>query len=49
MSFTLADAAAAAALVGHLAADAVDVTDLEVASPSLDDVFFHLATAGAPA
>ena len=47
VSFTLADAAAAAALVGRLASDTVAITDLEVTSPSLDDVFFRLATAGA--
>ena len=26
----------------------IELTDLDVASPSLDDVFFHLATTGAP-
>ena len=48
VSFTLADAATAAALVGRLATDTVALTDIDVASPSLDDVFFHLATTGAP-
>jgi ABC-2 type transport system ATP-binding protein len=48
VSFTLADAVAATTLVGRLSTDAVEVADLEVASPSLDDVFFHLATSGAP-
>ena len=48
VSFTLADAAAAAALVGRLATDMVAITELDVASPSLDDVFFHLTTTGAP-
>jgi ABC-2 type transport system ATP-binding protein len=47
VSFTLADAVAATTLVGRLSTDAVEVADLEVASPSLDDVFFHLATSGA--
>jgi ABC-2 type transport system ATP-binding protein len=46
--FTLADAATAAALVSHLATDTAAIIDLDVASPSLDDVFFHLATTGAP-
>jgi ABC-2 type transport system ATP-binding protein len=46
--FTLADAATAAALVSHLATDTVTLADIDVASPSLDDVFFHLATTGAP-
>jgi ABC-2 type transport system ATP-binding protein len=48
VSFTLADAATAAALVGRLATDTVTLADIDVASPSLDDVFFHLATTGAP-
>jgi ABC-2 type transport system ATP-binding protein len=48
VSFTLADAAAATTLIGRLTSDAVEVADLEVAAPSLDDVFFHLATSGAP-
>jgi len=47
VSFTLSDAATAAALVARLATDAVAITDIDVASPSLDDVFFHLATTGA--
>jgi len=46
LSFTVPDAAAAAEIVGRLTA-AVRVGDLEVTSPSLDDVFIHLAsTAG---
>jgi ABC-2 type transport system ATP-binding protein len=48
VSFTLADAPTAAALVGRLATDKVAITDIDVASPSLDDVFFHLATIGVP-
>ncbi len=48
VSFTLPDAATAAALVGRLATDTVALADIDVASPSLDDVFFHLATTGAP-
>ena len=48
VSFTRADAADAAVLVSRLASDTLAITELEVASPSLDDVFFHLATTGAP-
>jgi ABC-2 type transport system ATP-binding protein len=47
VSFRLADASTAAALVARLATDTVALTDIDVASPSLDDVFFHLATTGA--
>jgi ABC-2 type transport system ATP-binding protein len=47
VSFTLPDAAMAATLVARLAADPVPITDIDIASPSLDDVFFHLATTGA--
>jgi ABC-2 type transport system ATP-binding protein len=48
VSFTLPDAAAAAQLVGAVAASSIELTHLDVSSPSLDDVFLHLATAGAP-
>jgi ABC-2 type transport system ATP-binding protein len=48
VSFALADAATAAALVGRLATETAAISELDVASPSLDDVFFHLATTGAP-
>ena len=48
VSFMVAGAAAAAALVGYLATDMVAITDIDVASPSLEDVFFHLATMGVP-
>ena len=44
-----ADAAAAAEVVGRLADEGVDVSDLEVASPSLDDVFAHLTSTRSPA
>jgi ABC-2 type transport system ATP-binding protein len=47
VSFTLAEAAHLAPLVAALAARG-ELADLDVASPSLDDVFFHLATNGAP-
>jgi ABC-2 type transport system ATP-binding protein len=46
VSFTVPDAATAAALVSHLAREAM--VDLDVTSPSLDDVFFNLTTTGAP-
>jgi ABC-2 type transport system ATP-binding protein len=49
VSFTLADAETAAQLVSVIAAGSDEMTDLDVTSPSLDDVFFHLATTGAPA
>ena len=48
LTFTLADADTAAHLVGAIAAGGDEMTDLDVTSPSLDDVFFHLATTGAP-
>ena len=48
VSFTLADSAMAAHLVGVIAAGHDEMSDLDVASPTLDDVFFHLATTGAP-
>ena len=50
VSFTLPDDTAAAGLLARLtevAGEASELTDLEVAAPSLDDVFFHLATSGA--
>jgi ABC-2 type transport system ATP-binding protein len=43
----VADASAAAALVQDLRRSTV-LADLEVSSPSLDDVFHHLASVGAP-
>jgi ABC-2 type transport system ATP-binding protein len=46
VSFNAADTAAAMAVVADLAA-AVDVGDLDIASPSLDDVFTHLTPTGA--
>ena len=48
VSFSLADGAAAAELIGRLSGDGIDVNELEVVSPSLDDAFFHLAANGAP-
>ena len=47
VSFTLADADTAAHLVAAIAAGGDEMTDLDITSPSLDDVFFHLATTGA--
>jgi ABC-2 type transport system ATP-binding protein len=49
LAFSVADDAAAADLIAQLHADSVGVTDLEVSSPSLDDVFFHLTQSGAAA
>ena len=49
MSFSVPDDAAATEVIGRLDVDTVGVGDLEITSPSLDDVFFLLARAGAPA
>ena len=49
LAFSVADDEAAAELIAHLHAYTSDVTDLEVASPSLDDVFLHLTRTGAAA
>jgi ABC-2 type transport system ATP-binding protein len=49
LAFSVADDGAAADLIARLRAEAAAVTDLEVASPSLDDVFFHLTRTGAAA
>jgi ABC-2 type transport system ATP-binding protein len=48
VSFALPDAASAAAMVGRLATGTVTITEIDVTAPSLDDVFFHLASTGAP-
>ncbi|WP_109524449.1 MULTISPECIES: ABC transporter ATP-binding protein [Nocardia] len=48
VSVTVADAPTATALVADLHRDGLDITDLDVTSPSLDDVFTHLThTTGA--
>jgi ABC-2 type transport system ATP-binding protein len=47
VGFSVGDAESAAALVAGLTRTGVDVTDLEIASPSLDDVFAHLSPIGA--
>jgi ABC-2 type transport system ATP-binding protein len=51
VTLSAVDADTAAALVARLAGgpDGSGLVDLEIASPSLDDVFFHLATQGVPA
>lgn len=49
LMFSVADDAAAADLIAQLRTDTIGVSDLEVASPSLDDVFFHLTQNGAAA
>ena len=46
LAFSVADDAAAADLIARLHALGPTVKDLEVASPSLDDVFFHLTASG---
>ncbi|MDX5962047.1 ATP-binding cassette domain-containing protein [Rhodococcus opacus] len=47
VSVTVDDAPAATELVAHLHRGGIAVADLDVTSPSLDDVFTHLAHAGA--
>jgi ABC-2 type transport system ATP-binding protein len=47
VTYSAGDAHAAAALVAHLRRAGVTVHDLDIASPSLDDVFTHLTSAGA--
>jgi ABC-2 type transport system ATP-binding protein len=47
VTFSTGDAANAAQLVARLTHAGVDATELEVASPSLDDVFAHLTLTGA--
>ena len=49
LAFSVADDEAAADLIAQLHTYTPDVTDLEVASPSLDDVFLHLTRTGAAA
>jgi ABC-2 type transport system ATP-binding protein len=48
LTFSTGDADGAAELVARLAHAAIGATDLEVSSPSLDDVFAHLTLTGAP-
>jgi ABC-2 type transport system ATP-binding protein len=49
VSVTVEDAPTATALVADLHRGGLDITDLDVTSPSLDDVFTHLThTTGAP-
>jgi ABC-2 type transport system ATP-binding protein len=45
VTFDAEDAAAAVRIVGELAAAGVELTDLEITTPSLDDVFTHLTGA----
>lgn len=47
VSYSTDDSDTAAALVARLASDDVAIDDLEIASPSLDDVFTHLIMQGA--
>jgi ABC-2 type transport system ATP-binding protein len=46
VTLTVGDAMTAADLVAQLARDRIEVTDLDVTSPSLDDVFTHLSDTG---
>ena len=46
--FTLPDVDTAARLVSVIANGGNELSDLDITSPSLDDVFFHLAATGAP-
>ena len=47
VTYSVGDADAASAVVGHLGDVGITVHDLEVTSPSLDDVFTHLSPIGA--
>lgn len=47
VSVTVDDAPTATALIADLHRSGIEVTDLDVTSPSLDDVFTHLAHTGA--
>ena len=46
VSYSTADASVAAAVVMQLVADDVALDELEIASPTLDDVFAHLTLEG---
>ena len=45
-TFSVGDAHSAAGLIARLTASSIDVADLDVTSPSLDDVFAHLTFTG---
>ena len=47
VTYSVSDAYEAAAVVSQLTSDGVALTDLEVTSPTLDDVFSHLTLQGA--
>ncbi len=47
VTYSVGDADAASAVVAHLGEVGITVHDLEVTSPSLDDVFTHLSPIGA--
>lgn len=47
VSITAGDAMTAADVVARLVRDGIEVSDLDITSPSLDDVFTHLALEGA--
>jgi ABC-2 type transport system ATP-binding protein len=46
-TYSRGDADAATALVAHLEQSGITIHDLDIASPSLDDVFTHLTPTGA--
>jgi ABC-2 type transport system ATP-binding protein len=47
VAYATADAGEAAAVVSQLLSDDVEIADLDIASPTLDDVFTHLTMQGA--
>jgi ABC-2 type transport system ATP-binding protein len=47
VSFATSDSDEAAAVVSQLLSDGVEIADLDIASPTLDDVFTHLTMQGA--
>jgi ABC-2 type transport system ATP-binding protein len=49
VSYRTGDAETATELVAHLGQHGIEVIDLEVVSPNLDDVFTHLTSTGVPA
>ena len=48
VTFSTGDAESAAGLIARLTHAGIDAADLDVTSPSLDDVFAHLTLTGAP-
>jgi ABC-2 type transport system ATP-binding protein len=46
VAYATTDADDAAAVVSRLLSDGVEIADLDIASPTLDDVFTHLTMQG---